>query len=181
MRAVSRTGLRPLVTAGLLAALAFPAVAQSSGGSSTVPGMSPAVPPSYDTSAIKRRPTPIDSSGRFSQEMQACQTGRTQQARETCMEEARTARDAQRRGDLAQAGEPYTANALARCQPLSGEYKAACQARVMGFGESSGSVAGGGVLRQVETVVLPPGEDRIRIDAQTANPVILVPAEPQTR
>lgn len=168
------SGLRPLLTAGLLAVFALPAAAQSS-------GMSQAVPPSLDKSAIQRRDTPIDNSGNAAKEMRACQTGRTQQDRDTCMEEARNARAAQRRGELAGGKEPYTANALARCQPLSGEYQAACQARVMGFGESSGSVAGGGVLRQVETVVVPPGADKIRIQAQTDHPVILVPATPQAR
>ena len=33
----------------------------------------------------------------------------------------------------------------------------------------------GGILREVETVVLPPGETSITIQPQTADPVVLVP------
>lgn len=131
--------------------------------------------PSADTSSLYRRDTGIDDSGNYRREIEACRTGRTQQARETCLEEARNAQAARRRGELASGHEDYTANALARCQPLAGEYQAACQARVMGFGTASGSVAGGGVLRQVETVVLPPGATTVTIRPQTSEPVVLVP------
>jgi hypothetical protein len=60
---------------------------------------------------------------------------------------------------------------------LAGEDKAACEARMMGYGTVSGSVAGGGVLREVETVVMPPGADSITVDAKTPDPVVLVPAQ----
>ena len=112
------------------------------------------IDPSADQSAIYKGDTGIDDSGNYRQEVQACRSGRTQQARETCLLEARNAHAALRRGELTRQNETFTANALARCAPLMGEYKAACQARVMGFGATSGSVAGGGVLREVETVVL---------------------------
>jgi hypothetical protein len=135
--------------------------------------------PSADKSALYRRDTSIDDSGKYRREVEACRTGQTQQARETCLEEARAAKAAKRRGELASGSEDYTANALARCQPLAGEYQAACQARVMGFGSTSGSVAGGGLLRQVETVVLPPGATSVRIEPQTSEPVVLVPTPTQ--
>lgn len=134
------------------------------------------IAPSADTSSIYRRDTGIDSSGNYRQEVQACLSGRTQQAKDTCLEEALNAHDALRRGELARQGENYTANALARCEPLLGEYRVACEARVMGFGSTSGSVAGGGLLREVETVLMPPGAHSVRIEAQTLNPVLLVPA-----
>ena len=111
--------------------------------------------PSADTSALYRRDTGIDSSGNYRQELQACRSGRTQQARDTCIEEARHAHAALRRGALVHAGENYTANALARCVPLAGEDRFACEARVLGFGTTTGSVAGGGLLREVQTVLLP--------------------------
>lgn len=132
--------------------------------------------PSAEQSALYRRDTGIDDSGQYRREVEACRTGRTQQARETCLEEARNAQAARRRGELASADEDFKANALARCQPLGGEYRAACQARVMGFGSASGSVSGGGVLRQVETVVLPPGATSVTIEPRTSEPVVLVPA-----
>lgn len=158
-----------LVCMGLSALIAAPAAAQVSG---TGAGLAP----SAGESAIYRRDTGIDDSGKYNQELKACLSGRSGQARETCLEEARNARAAQRRGELSQGNENFRANATARCQPLSGEYQAACEARVMGFGTASGSVAGGGLLREVEIVVLPPGEDRVRIEAQTSNPVVLVPS-----
>lgn len=41
---------------------------------------------------------------------------------------------------------------------------AACAARVTGFASTSGSVAGGGLLREVETVVLPADATTIRVE-----------------
>lgn len=154
---------------GLTAVLSVPVAAQ-------VAGTNADIEPSADKSAIYRRDTGINDSGNYNQEVQACLSGRSHQARETCLEEARNAQAAKRRGELSKGNENFMANAVARCQPLSGEYKAACEARVMGFGTASGSVAGGGLLREVETVVLPPGTDRVRIEAQTPNPVVLVPS-----
>lgn len=125
--------------------------------------------------------TGIDNSGRYSQEVQACMSGQTQEGRDTCLREARAAHAAKARGALDDPGKKeLAANAMARCEPLSGEDKLACQARVMGYGETSGSVAGGGVLREVETVVVPPGQTQITIDPKTPDPVVLVPMDPQS-
>jgi hypothetical protein len=123
--------------------------------------------------------TGIDNSGSYRQEVQACMSGQTQEARDTCLREARSAHAAKQQGKLDSGGNDLAANALARCDPLAGEEKAACQARVMGYGQTSGSVAGGGVLRQVETVVMPPGHSEITIEPKTSAPVVLVPAQPQ--
>ena len=124
--------------------------------------------------------TGIDTSGNYRLEVQACNNGRTQEDRDTCLREARNARAEKQRGTLDK-GADYRNNAMARCTPLSGEEKAACEARVMGYGDASGSVASGGVLRQVETVVVPPGQADVTIEPKTADPVILVPAEPPAR
>ncbi len=124
--------------------------------------------------------TGIDATGNYLSEVQACNSGRTQQDRDTCLREARNARAERQHGSLDNAmNRQFQSNAAARCEPLSGEEKAACQARVMGYGEASGSVAGGGVLRQVETVVLPPGATEITIEPKTSDPVVLVPVQPQ--
>lgn len=117
----------------------------------------------------------IDSSGNYRQEVQACMDGRTQQDQNTCLREARNARAERQRGTPDQPD--YAANAMARCDALNGEEKAACRARVMGYGSTSGSVAGGGVLREVETVVMPPEGGTITVEPKTsAGPVVLVPA-----
>jgi hypothetical protein len=120
--------------------------------------------------------TGIDASGIYQQEVQACMTGRTQQDRDTCLREARNAQADKKRGVLDNAGAQFQANAAVRCDVLSGEEKAACQARVMGYGNTSGSVAGGGLLREVETVVMPEGRGTVTIEPKTSDPVVLVPA-----
>ena len=128
------------------------------------------------TAQVATGTTGIDASGNYQQEVKACMTGHTQQDQATCLREARNARADKQRGVLDNAGAQFQANATARCDALAGEDKAACQARLMGYGETSGSVAGGGVLREVETVVLPPGATSVTIEPKTADPVVLVPA-----
>lgn len=127
------------------------------------------------TAQVATGVTGIDATGNYRHEVQSCLSGRTQQDQATCLEEARNARADKQRGLLDNAGAAYEANAVARCDVLMGEEKAACQARVMGYGNASGSVAGGGVLREVETVVLPPGTNSVTIEPRTSDPVVLVP------
>ena len=120
----------------------------------------------------------LDSSGNYGSEMRACMQGRTAEDQPTCEKEARNAQADKKRGRMdASDNINYAVNARARCDVLSGEDRAACNARMMGYGTVSGSVASGGVLREVETVVMPPGEDSITVDAKTQDPVVLVPAQ----
>ena len=128
------------------------------------------------TAQVATGTTGIDASGSYQQEVNACLTGRTQQDQATCLREARNAQADKKRGVLDD-GANYQANARARCNVLSGEERSACEARMMGYGTVSGSVAGGGVIREVETVVMPAGQGSITIDAKTADPVVLVPAQ----
>ena len=127
--------------------------------------------------------TPADTSGNYRLEVQACKSGNTQQDRATCLEEARNAHADKQRGALDKGGSAtqFEANARARCDVFKdAESKAACEARVMGYGSVTGSVAGGGLLREVETVVLPPGQESVTIEPKTPDPVLLVPV-PATR
>ena len=121
--------------------------------------------------------TGIDATGLYQSEVQACASGQTQQSREDCMKEARNARADKQRGVLDNSGTP-AANAMGRCDVhTSGEDQAACRARIMGYGSAQGSVAGGGVIREVETVVMPAGQSSVTIQPQTSSdPVVLVPA-----
>lgn len=123
--------------------------------------------------------TGIDATGNAASEMAACKNGTTQQSRETCMTEVRNANAAKRAGQLDNAGGQFRANALARCNVLQGEDKMACEARVAGFGNPDGSVAGGGVITQIETVVVPSkGPEVITIQPQTSSDnIILIPAK----
>jgi len=118
--------------------------------------------------------TGIDASGNTAAERAACLSGHTQQDQATCLEEARNAAADKKKGELTTQG-PVAVNALARCEPLAGEDRAACEARIRGYGSTSGSVAGGGVLREVETVVLPKDKAPVTIEPKTAAPVLLVP------
>ena len=127
------------------------------------------------TAQVATGATGIDASGSYQQEVQACMSGQTQQDRATCLEEARNAQADKRRGVLDTDGN-LEANAMARCTVHpAGEDRAACEARVMGMGNVEGSVAGGGLIREVETVVLPEGERSVTIDPKTDDPVVLVP------
>lgn len=119
----------------------------------------------------------IDSSGNYQSEVQACMSGKTQEDRDTCLKEARNAHADKQRGVLETDGGNLQANAMDRCDVFqSGENKAACEARVLGYGNVQGSVAGGGLVREVETVVVPPGKDSVTIEPKTDNPVVLVPS-----
>ncbi len=100
-----------------------------------------------DTSAL-------DDSGNYREEVQACREGRTAEDRSTCLREARNAAADKRRGVLSNQGD-FQANALARCDAHRVAIdKEACRERVLGEGGLSGSVAGGGLLRELE-VTLP--------------------------
>jgi len=129
------------------------------------------------TAQVATGTTGIDASGSYQQEVNACLAGKTQQDRDTCLREARNAQADKKRGVLDNAGAKFDSNAAARCDVLVGEEKAACQARMMGYGNTTGSVGGGGVLREVETVVLPPGSGSVTIEPKTSDPVLLVPAK----
>jgi hypothetical protein len=129
------------------------------------------------TAQVASGTTGIDASGSYQHEVQSCMSGKTQQDQATCLREARNAQADKRRGVLDNANGTFEANAAARCEVLSGEDKAACQARVMGYGSTTGSVAAGGVLREVETVVLPPGASSVTIEPKTADPVVVVPTQ----
>ena len=127
------------------------------------------------TAQVATGTTGIDASGSYQQEVNACMTGKTQQDQATCLREARNAQADKKRGVLDNSGAQFDSNAASRCEVMAGEEKAACQARVLGYGNTTGSVAAGGVLREVETVVLPAGQNSVTIEPKTADPVLLVP------
>ena len=129
------------------------------------------------TAQVAAGTTGIDATGNAASEMAACNNGTSQQSRETCMTEVRNANAAKRAGQLNNDGEQLKANALVRCNVLQGEDKIACEARVSGFGSPQGSVAGGGVLTQVETVVVPTGEPVIIQPQTSTDTIIVIPAK----
>lgn len=86
---------------------------------------------------------------RYQRERAACNDGRSSQDRTTCLREAAAARAAARQGQLGDATGTYEKNAMARCQALPAADRGACERRMRGEGVTSGSVAGGGIYREL--------------------------------
>lgn len=131
------------------------------------------------TAQIAAGSTGIDATGNAQSELAACNSGRTQQDRATCITEVKNANAAKRAGKLDNAGGQFKANAMKRCDVLSGDDKLACEARVAGYGNAQGSVAGGGVIREVETVVVPTDVPTVQIQPQTSSDTIIVVPAPR--
>lgn len=104
-------------------------------------------------------------------QLELCRAGHTWETRDACIEETMSVYRARRAGQI-QAGENFTANALARCNIYRDqENTLACRARVMGLGQVEGSVAGGGLLRiyeyQVPVQQAGAGQPRSAVQPQT--------------
>jgi hypothetical protein len=84
-------------------------------------------------------------------EVAVCASGASRQGRETCMREAEAAFAQNRRGALADLQTDYQRNVNQRCDALQGSDRAACISRMSGQGSTSGSVADGGVYRELTT------------------------------
>lgn len=96
---------------------------------------------------------------RFEQDSAVCNSGRSNQDRATCMQEARAALAAAQGGRLP-AGEPsLSRNATLRCAPLPPEDRKDCEARMQGQGTTSGSAAAGGIYRELVTRTVGPVEN----------------------
>ena len=93
---------------------------------------------------------------RFEADRQACQLGRTGQAYAACTREAQAV-FAEPPGSAAPvSAEELQRNNRARCDAQTGEDRTACEARMRGEGSVSGSVSGGGVLRERTTTEIVP-------------------------
>ncbi len=99
----------------------------------------------------------------YSQATQATQAANCDARQDTaaCLREAGAARQEAARGGLTQPGATAAnQNASARCQALPATERADCEARMQGTGSgtttTSGSVMGGGVIRETVTTVPAP-------------------------
>ena len=124
-----------------------------------------------------RGDTGIDNSRNTAQERAWCMANTDGVARVDCLKEAGAAQAEKRRGTLDTNTGAYGANAVERCEVFEGTERVACQARVMGFGNASGSVQGGGVIKQIETVELPAVPAAIVIEPSASGRVVVVPGE----
>ena len=97
-----------------------------------------------------------DARARYEEERRACMTQNTQDSQATCLREATNAYDAARKGQLSDPGPVAIANATQRCDAFqNAQDRAECVRRIENE-PASGSVPGGGVLREsVTTTVIP--------------------------
>ena len=105
--------------------------------------------------AVAQTP-PQDARARYEQEREKCMTNNTQDTFATCLREANNALDAARKGQLSSPGAAAPGNATQRCAALQSTAEQAECVRRMQNSPVSGSVSGGGVLREsVTTTVVP--------------------------
>lgn len=106
--------------------------------------------------AIAQTPAPADARARYEQERVKCQTNNTQDSMATCMREANNALDASKKGQLSAPGAQAQQNATERCDAFqSAQEQAECARRIQSA-PASGSVSGGGVLRESVTTTIVP-------------------------
>jgi hypothetical protein len=82
-----------------------------------------------------------------------CLTGQSHQDRATCLKEAGAAYQEARSGRLGNGDGQFERNRLARCDAQLPEDRADCVRKLNGEGQASGSVKGGGILRELTTTV----------------------------
>jgi hypothetical protein len=95
----------------------------------------------------------------YQEERSACMQFSDPDERKTCLREAGAARVEAKKGGLSESAE-YQKNLTARCNYLPAGDREDCERRMRGEGTTSGSVAGGGIYRELRTIVpAPEGTD----------------------
>jgi len=97
-----------------------------------------------------------DAQRAYQRDRAACMSGQTSQDRATCLREASAALQEARRGNLNDGQAQFERNRLLRCEKQPPEDRQDCVRRMSGEGVTSGSVEGGGILRELVTPVVPP-------------------------
>ena len=89
----------------------------------------------------------------YLKEKAVCVEGRSNQDRATCLKEADNAYDeARRRPSSTPDAATLERNAVERCARVKAEDRLDCRRLALGQGKNSGSVEGGGVIKQITTV-----------------------------
>lgn len=88
---------------------------------------------------------------RYRSERAVCLNGQSNQSLQTCLREAEAVRAQALKADLDDGAADYARNASQRCDRLPPELRQACIARMAGAGTVSGSVAAGGLYRELVT------------------------------
>lgn len=100
-----------------------------------------------------------DARSDYQRDRAACMAGQTSQDRATCLKEAGAALQEARRGRLETRDSQYEQNRLSRCDRQPAQDRPDCIRRMNGEGTVSGSVDGGGILRELVTPVTGPGSN----------------------
>ena len=122
--------------------------------------------------------TPTPAETRYQQDRANCLAGKTAESQQTCLKEAGAALQAAREHDLkSPSPSQIAANERKRCETLSGGDKADCLKRAAGLDTTvSGSVAGGGDIKETVTVVPgTPGTAPETMPPTAAGPATLPP------
>jgi hypothetical protein len=111
-------------------------------------------PGGVTVAAAAAESTADSAEARYQRERARCLSGQSQEDQQTCLKEAGAALQAARQHALTTAQpDQLAANARKRCEPLPADQKEACYKRMNGEGTVTGSVAGGGQLRELREVV----------------------------
>ena len=93
----------------------------------------------------------VSSQLQYQRDTAACRTPPNRPDRDDCLSEASTAFASREPVSVDPDPGRYLRNALKRCEPLSEPDRSDCVARIQGQGTTSGSVAGGGIYRELVT------------------------------
>lgn len=104
------------------------------------------------TTALAAAPTkPADIQARYQRESALCMSARYKGDRNECVSEASTARSMALPSPFDPDPGRYARNALRRCEPLPESDRRDCISRMQGQGTTTGTVAGGGIYRELVT------------------------------
>lgn len=93
----------------------------------------------------------LDAKARYQRESARCMAIRTHGERANCLSEASTALASTQPERLGEDPGRYARNLFLRCEALPDPERVDCMARLQGKGTASGSVAGGGIYRELVT------------------------------
>jgi hypothetical protein len=93
-----------------------------------------------------------DARARYQEERARCMQSAAEDQK-ACLREAGAALQASRRGQLNEDESNFDKNRLARCAYLPEADRPDCERRMRGEGTVSGSVEGGGIYRELRTIV----------------------------
>lgn len=100
--------------------------------------------------------TTADARAQYESERARCNAMTSSDERANCLQSAGAAYDQAKQGKLDVAQHPYLQNKFDRCTPLPPAEKDDCIRRMQGQGTVSGSVEGGGDIRETDTVHVTP-------------------------